>query len=90
MKYYSCCVNVKVSFNIEIFSCIEIFWLRIYRIMQKVISPNTNCWFCGNIIADFGEKRVSNVSDFIMSKCWESSHVTGHCMVDCEGRFTIT
>ena len=34
-KYYSCCVNVKVSFNIGIFSCIEIFWLRIYRIMQK-------------------------------------------------------
>ena len=35
MKYYSCCVNVKVSFNIGIFSCIEIFWLRIYRIMKK-------------------------------------------------------
>ena len=35
MKYYNCCVNVKVSFNIGIFSCIEIFWLRIYRIMQK-------------------------------------------------------
>ena len=25
MKYYSCCDNVKVSFNIGIFSCIEIF-----------------------------------------------------------------
>ena len=25
MKYYSCCVNVKVYFNIGIFSCIEIF-----------------------------------------------------------------
>ena len=35
MEYYSCCVIVKVSFNIGIFSCIEIFWLRIYRIMQK-------------------------------------------------------
>ena len=35
MKYYSCCVNVKVSFNIRIFSCIEIFWLRIYQKMQK-------------------------------------------------------
>ena len=35
MKYYSCCVNVKVSFNIRIFSCIKIFWLRIYHIMQK-------------------------------------------------------
>ena len=30
MKYYSCCDNVKASFNIRIFICIEIFWLRIY------------------------------------------------------------
>ena len=35
MKYYSFCVDMKVSFNIGIFSCIKIFWLRIYRIMQK-------------------------------------------------------
>ena len=45
MKYYSCCDYVKVSFNIRIFSCIEIFWLRVSD-NAKVISPNASVCVC--------------------------------------------
>ena len=35
------------------------------------------CRFCGHITADFSEKRGTDVSDFIVAKCWKSFCVTG-------------